>query len=65
MNDPQLFDPSKTQVTLCPVCGATRQPGEPKAPACADDRDREITRYARRRVGCLNAYDPVHAPVPF
>ena len=64
-NQRELFDASRTIAMTCPVCGATRAPGEEKAPACADDRDREINRHQRRRIGCLNAYDPAHQPIPY
>jgi hypothetical protein len=65
MNDPQLFDPARTTVTLCPVCQATRQPGEQRAPGCTVDRDRDTGQWPRRPIGCLNTHDPARAEIPY
>ena len=65
MNQPGLFDVARTQTAQCQVCGATRQPNEPTAPACAHDRDRQAGTTPRRRPhNCLNTYDPTTAPFP-
>jgi hypothetical protein len=59
VNQHSLFDPTTTTVAACPVCGATRQPHEQKAPACTVDRDRNagVHPYPRRPAGCLNQID--------
>lgn len=63
MNDPPaLFDVKRLGPIVCHVCGATRDPDEPRAVACSVDRDREL--YPRRPTGCLNAIDPAHTPFP-
>lgn len=66
VNQPELFDASMTVATTCSVCGATRQPDEPRAPACTVDRDRDagVHQYRRRPVGCLNQIDNATAPWP-
>jgi len=62
MTDRQLFDPTTTTSTVCKACGATREPGEEKAPTCAADRDRD--QYRRRPHQCLNRYDPATSSFP-
>jgi len=65
VNQPELFDVSQTTTAQCATCGATRQPTEPTAPACAYDRDRQAGTTPRRRPhNCLNTYDPAHQPFP-
>jgi hypothetical protein len=61
-NQHELFDPSTTVPTACPVgwCPAIRLPAQTKVPTCAHDLDRE----GPRPRGCLNAHDPAHAPWP-
>lgn len=67
MNEPALFDASTTTLAKCPACGATRQPNEPKAPACAHDRDQQIgaAEHRKRPHACLNRVDPSTAPIPY
>ncbi len=65
MNQAELFDVARTTTAQCATCGATRQPTEPTAPACAYDRDRQAGTTPRRRPhNCLNTYDPTTAPFP-
>lgn len=54
-----LFDPASTVPQTCQACGATRQPDEQRAPACAADRDHE-----RRPHQCLNRIDNATTPWP-
>ena len=58
-NQRELFDVSRTTAALCPVCKATRQHDEERAPACAADRDQ--TRWPHQ---CLNRIDNATAPFP-
>jgi hypothetical protein len=62
--DPTLFDVTRTIAATCPICHATRQPAEDRAPACTVDRDHAAGTHTRRPAGCLNAYDPHTAPLP-
>ena len=57
---PRLFDPARTMKTVCPACGATREPGEERSPTCAADRDNQ-----RRPHQCLNRTDNRHTEIPF
>lgn len=63
MNQPALFDASKTCPTPCPVghCAAIRFPSQDKVPTCAHDLDPE---HRARPKGCLNTIDPATAPFP-
>ena len=66
MNQPALFDVQRTTTAQCATCGATRQPTEPTAPACAYDRDRQAGTTPRRRPhNCLNTYRQEDAEIPF
>jgi hypothetical protein len=65
MTDRTLFDPDRTTDAVCILCGATREPGQDKAPLCLHDRDSlEYGIHSRRPTKCLNAHDPAHAPFP-
>lgn len=65
MSEPlELFDASRVVDAVCPVCGALRPAGEPRAVDCQIDRDRDAGAFPRRPAGCLNAIDPAHAPFP-
>ena len=63
MNEPQLFDPSRTTTTQCQVCHMTRRPGEEKVPTCPVDHDRE--RYPQRPAKCLNHIQPEFQDIPY
>lgn len=67
LNELALFDADRTVTVRCSVCGATRQPGDERAPDCTVDRDRRAgtLAYRRRPVGCLNTIDPETTPIPF
>ena len=66
MNQPELFDVSQTTTAQCATCGATRQPAEQTAPACAYDRDKRAGTTPRRRPhNCLNTYDPATTEIPY
>lgn len=59
---PRLFDASTTERPTCPTCGARAKN------ACAHDGDiahglKEP--LARRPRGCIAAYNPHTAPIPF
>jgi hypothetical protein len=62
-----LFDADRLVPQTCGACGATRQPDEQQAPACAHDRDTQAGVVTRRKRPhqCLNAYDPTTAQIPF
>lgn len=64
MPDLALFDPDRTTPTACPVghCPAIRFPAQDKVPTCAHDLEREPV---ARPKGCLNAYRPEHAEIPY
>lgn len=64
MNQPELFDPSRTVPTACPVgrCQAIRLPGQTRVVTCAHDLEREL---GKRPKGCLNTYRPEHVEIPF
>lgn len=62
MNEPRLFDPATTSPPRCSSCGAT------DARACEHDRERDegfVSPTRRRPRGCLKAYDPATAQIPF
>lgn len=68
MNQSTLFDPSRTSPTPCsvPGCQAIRFPGQQLVPTCEHDRDQAFQGWTRNRPrGCLNAYDPQHAEIPY
>ena len=66
MNQPELFDVARTHTAQCQLCGATRQPTETTAPACAHDRDRQAGTTTRKRPHhCLNTYRQEDAEIPF
>ena len=64
VNDRTLFDVDRTTTAVCESCGATREPGEDKAPECGIDAARAQGHGLARPKGCLNAHDPAHAPFP-
>lgn len=63
--DPHLFDPAENTPQTCAAghCQAIRLPGQ-HGPiiTCAHDLDPE---HRRRPRGCLNAYDPATAEIPY
>ena len=61
----QLFDPSRTTTAKCAVCGELREPNENQVRHCPIDLERAEGDWAKRPVGCLNAYQPEHASVPY
>ena len=61
----ELFDASRTATTKCPVCGELREPNEETVRHCPVDRERAEGDWASRPVGCLNAYQPEHAEIPY
>jgi hypothetical protein len=65
VNQPELFDASKTVPTACPVgaCAAIRLPGQHRVPTCAHDLSTEDPRGKRPR-HCLNTIDPATTPFP-
>lgn len=65
MNQPDLFDVQRTTTAQCQVCGATRDPDQPKAIACEHDRDQQSGTAPRKRPhNCLNTIDPTTTPFP-
>lgn len=60
----ELFDPSATCPTPCPVhaCPAIRFPGQTRVITCQHDLDPE---HKRRPKGCLNQYRPEHTEIPY
>jgi len=67
VTDLRLFDPTRTSPTPCPVtgCQAIRFPNQDRVVTCHVDREHSLGNYKHRRPeGCLNAYDPAHAPFP-
>ena len=64
MSQTALFDPAATVPAACPEgnCQAIRLPGQHRVPTCAHDLDPETR---RRPKGCLNAYQPETAEIPF
>jgi hypothetical protein len=63
MNQPELFDVSRTVPTACPAghCQAIRLPGQHRVLTCAHDLEPD---RRKRPNGCLNTYDPATAPMP-
>lgn len=66
MNQAELFDPSRTIATACPVpgCGAVRLPQQERVPTCAIDQQRATGDWPRRPQSCLNSVDPATAEWP-
>lgn len=67
MNQPELFDTSRTIPTACPChgCDAIRQPGQDKADGCAVETERTLREWVRRPDRCLNTIRPEHNDVPY
>jgi len=64
VNQPELFDVSRTVPTSCPVgsCQAIRLAGQDgQVPTCQHDLEPD---QRRRPNGCLNTIDPAHTPFP-
>ena len=64
MKQPTLFDADRTQTTSCPVCGELRESDEAIVRHCPSDHWADGY-PGKRPVGCLNAYDPEHAEIPY
>ena len=63
VNQPELFDVTRTVPTACPVgnCQAIRLPGQHQVSTCAHDLEPE---HRRRPNGCLNTIDNRHSVWP-
>ena len=66
MNQPELFDTSRTVSTACPVpgCGAIRLPGQDRVVTCDVDLAR-ATAWVTRPPNCLNMPKPQHTGIPY
>lgn len=66
MNQPELFDVSRTVPTACPAghCQAIRLPGQQRVVTCEYDLEPAHPYRGKRPKGCLNTYDPATAPLP-
>jgi hypothetical protein len=60
-----LFDASRTTTTKCAVCGELREPNEDTVRHCPTDGLRREGDVSPRPVGCLNAYQPEYAEIPY